>query len=153
MKILFLDFDGVLHPLSAGEQLDPHAPISDAIGNPALFCYAQTLADIIEPHRSVGIIVHSTWRLFTPDDDIVTLLGPLGEHFSGVRPRATRYESIRWLVQQNRLRDFRVIDDAPSEFPRGLRELIVCDSERGISERAVQNQIRHWLQGTEYCKA
>lgn len=111
MKTLFLDIDGVLHPLSAGERVDPCALASDAIGNPALFFYAKLLADVLAPH-DVGIVVHSTWRLFTHEDDLRTMLGPLARYFAGTTPRATRYEGICWRVQQDKITDYRILDDS-----------------------------------------
>lgn len=146
MKTLFIDIDGVLHPLSAGEQVNSYAPASDAIGNPALFCHAPMLADVLASH-DVRIVVHSTWRLFTPEEDLRTLLGPLARYFAGTTPRATRYEGIRWRVQQDKLTDYRILDDAPGEFPHKLPELIVCDSERGIDNPQVLAQFREWLHG------
>jgi hypothetical protein len=145
VKILFLDFDGVLHPLSAGETLNPMDPISGAVNNPSMFCYTQHLADILAPYDDVGIVVHSSWRLFAFDKDIRLLLGPLGKYFLGVTPRAERYESIRWIVQQNKITDYRILDDAPSEFPDDLPELIVCDSALGINDGAITKQLRNWL--------
>ena len=145
MKILFTDVDGVLHPLTAGEQLDPYAPVSESIGNPALFCYVQMLADILAPHDDVGIVVHSTWRLFTFGQDLRTLLGPLARYFTGTTPKGARYESICWMAEQNQVKDYRIIDDAPGEFPDGLHELIVCNPERGIDDPAVLVQLQEWL--------
>lgn len=57
MKTLFVDIDGVLHPASHGDRVDPYAPVSDAIGNPGLFCYAHVLAGNLAPH-DVAVIVH-----------------------------------------------------------------------------------------------
>lgn len=145
MKILFTDVDGVLHPLTAGEQLDPYAPVSKCIGNPALFCYARMMADILVPHVDVGIVMHSTWRLFTPEEDLRAFLGLLARYFAGMTPRGARYDSICWMVQQNRMQDYRIIDDALGEFPDGLHELIVCDPERGIDDPAVLVQLQEWL--------
>ena len=146
MKTLFLDIDGVLHPASTGDRLDPHAPVSDAIGNHDLFCYAQVLADLLTPH-DVGVIVHSSWRRFTLPEDLCVMLGPLAKYFIGTTPGATRYEGICWLVQQRKLTDYRILDDAPSEFPKALPELIVCDPERGSNDPRVLAALKVWLLG------
>ena len=87
------------------------------------------------------------WRLFTLEDDLRTLLGPLSKYFAGTTRRATRYEGIHWLVEQNKLTDYRILDDAPGEFPHRLPELIVCDSECGIDDSRVLAQLQEWLHG------
>jgi hypothetical protein len=144
VKTLFLDIDGVLHPASQGDRVDPYAPVSDAIGKPALFCYAPLLANIL-PRHDVAVIVHSSWRRFTCEEDLRAMLGPLSRYFAGTTPGATRYEGIRWLVQQNKLTNYRILDDEPSEFPQELRELILCDPERGIDDARVLAQLEAWL--------
>ena len=146
MKTLFLDIDGVLHPASHGDRVDPYAPISDTIGKPALFCYAPLLADILAPH-DVAVIVHSSWRRFTREEDLRVMLGPLARYFGGTTPGGARYEGIRWLVQENGLTDYRILDDEPSEFPQELCELILCDPERGIEDSRVWAQLQAWLHG------
>jgi hypothetical protein len=94
VKTLFIDIDGVLHPASHGDRVDPYSPVSDAVGNRALFCYAPLLADSLAPH-DVDVIVHSSWRRFTGEEDLRVMLGPLARYFAGMTPGATRYEGIR----------------------------------------------------------
>jgi len=55
---------------------------------------------------------------------------------------------------QARVTSYIVLDDMPAEFPSDLEDsLIVCDPLSGISEQAVRDQIRRWLESTESKRA
>jgi hypothetical protein len=147
MKILFVDFDGVLHPLSAAEGLNPELSISEVAQQPGMFCWATQLAELLG-ENDVGIIVHSSWRLMCDDNDLRKLLGPLAPYFLGSTPRAQRFESIQWLVHANQLTDYRILDDMSEAFPTGLPELILCDPEVGVSDERVVDHLVGWLSST-----
>lgn len=148
-KILFIDFDGVLHPVSATRWFDLQLPIEESIERGKLFRWTWLLADILQPYPEVAIVVHSTWRLLKSDTELKCFLGPLGARYAGSTPRAQRYESIEWVLQQNSLSDYRILDDHPEEFPLGIAELIICDSELGVYDRSVRAQLLAWLESKE----
>lgn len=64
MRVLFLDFDGVLHPV-------PAVPTNRVVnGKPVMraiqvlpFEWLPVLAQLLRPHPDVRLIVHSSWRL------------------------------------------------------------------------------------------
>lgn len=145
MRVLFLDFDGVLHPISAMRWFEMRLPLETTIQRARLFRWTWILAEILDPYPDVQIIVHSSWRLLKTDFDLKGFLGPLENRFAGSTPRAQRWESVEWVVQQNLLSDYRILDDHAEEFPSGLNELIVCDSELGVYDEAVRRQVREWL--------
>ncbi|MDB5763933.1 MAG: hypothetical protein JWQ21_2928 [Herminiimonas sp.] len=145
MRILFLDFDGVLHPISVLRWFEMRLPLETIIQRARLFRWTWILAELLEPYPDVRIIVHSSWRLLKTDAELSTFLGPLSNRFTGSTPHVQRWESIEWVLQQNRLSDFRILDDHPEEFPLQLDELIVCDSELGVYDEAVRNQLMKWL--------
>lgn len=138
-RILFLDFDGVLHPL--------HEADEEAGGPCQYFVWLPLLAQLLAPHTDVGIVVHSTWRYIYTDDELRRYLEPLGERVLGTTPRGPRHESIRWFLNANRwARNHLIVDDAPEEFATPLPpELVVCDSRKGISDPAVQRALMGWL--------
>jgi hypothetical protein len=146
MRVLFLDFDGVLHPISALRWFEMRLPLESIIQRARLFRWAWTLHEMLEPYLDVRIVVHSTWRLLKTDAELQSFLGPLSSRFVGSTPRAERWESIEWFVQQNELSDYRILDDHPDAFPSELNELIVCDSELGVYDEAVRKKLQAWLE-------
>jgi hypothetical protein len=139
-RILFLDFDGVLHPTL--DDMEGEEPI--ATGH---FGWLALLAKTLEPYPDVAIVVHSTWRYVYDPNELRELIGPLGARFLGATPRGPRYESIQWWLHLNPMfASHRILDDNPSEFPTPLpAELIVCHPLRGVSDPVVLAQLREWL--------
>jgi hypothetical protein len=145
MRIIFLELDGVLHPLSAISGVAPLAPLKRTVQRAWLCRWAWILDELLDNHRDVGIVVHSNWRLLAPDDELQTFLGPLARRFVGSTPRLQRWDSISLVVEQNRLRDFRILDSIPRAYPLGLAELITCDPEAGLKDYKVRKQLQVWL--------
>jgi hypothetical protein len=145
MRVLFLDFDGVLHPVTALRWFEMRLPLETAIKRGRLFRWAWVLADLLEPHPDVQIFVHSSWRLLHRESALPDFMGPLSSRFAGSTIGDERWQSIDRVVQKNRLSEFRILDDHPEHFPAGLSELIVCDSELGVYDEDVRNQLRVWL--------
>lgn len=136
MRLLFLDFDGVLHPL-------------DEAPEAKRFCWLPLLENLLEEHPDVHIVIHSTWRYIYADDELRAFLGPLGEQFAGSTPRAPREQSIEMVLQANRLVRYHLaLDDAPKEFTGSAVNLLPLDSRRGISDESAQTAIATWLLST-----
>lgn len=135
MRVLFLDFDGVLHPATSIGPLSTH------------WCWLPVLAEILAPHDNVRIVVHSTWREDHNVDELRELLFGVGERVIGSTPEGGRLESIeRWLEEHPDVTDYRILDDDESEFFYPLPEaLILCDSVRGISGKRAQRKLLAWL--------
>ena len=137
-KLLFLDFDGVLHPTHfAGE-----APFSRA----ALL--EQTLS-LFSPK----IVVTSSWR-FTHNLDKLQktvptcisslIIGTTGHAVIGKHPRFTEignylkaYEPVDW----------RALDDSYWEFPTPCPRLIRCNPNTGIGDKQIL-ELEKWLGST-----
>lgn len=124
--LLFLDFDGVLHPsLNAGKDN---------------FCALPLLEDLLRQHHAVGIIISSSWRHLFSFEELV------GYFSEDVRPRIVastrsvlesgtrnRWEEIAdYLRQNNERRPYVVLDDSRFEFPGGCDHVLFCDSSRGF---------------------
>ena len=143
-RVLFIDFDGVLHPATSG----PGVMNSAVLATP-LWGWVPTLARVLRPHADVGLVVHSSWRCTHNVEELRSLLGPLGSRVVGSTPDGQRYEScLRWLRLNPTYTSYRILDDDRREFPDPLpAELILCDPNTGVSAPAVLAALSHWLAG------
>ena len=145
--VLYLDFDGVLHPFGEAE-LDENYQL---INNPLLFCWRPILEDILSPHPCVKIIVSSDWRRLFDDTNLLRLLGSrLGPRFIGVVEtyRASRAEEIYADALRRDLRCWLALDDHPTGIKArqaGEVRFVACASETGLSNPLVQQELRRKL--------
>ena len=134
-KLLFLDFDGVLHPTYfAGE-----SPFSRA------HLLEETLA-LFSPK----IVISSSWR-FT--HNLEKLQKTIPNHISSLIIGATGHAVIgkhpRFTEIQNYLRgygsaDWKALDDSYWEFPNPCPRLIRCNPNTGITDRQIL-ELQQWL--------
>ena len=136
MKVLFLDFDGVLHPATSSLEAG------------ARFQWVPALTQLLEPWPEVKVAVHSTWRYDHTDEELSALLGPLATRYVGSVPRGAREDSILWFLHlAGKGHSYRVLDDAPHEFKEmAPPRLILCDPLTGVSAANVQEQLQTWLE-------
>ena len=108
------------------------------------------LTGLLQGHPDVLLVVHSTWRDTYPTDEIGDMLGDLGPRYLGVTPKwLPRWEAINHWLALNSATSWRILDDAPSEFPDPLPiELIVCHPLAGLSAPEVQGQLTDWLEAS-----
>lgn len=135
MRVLFLDFDGVLHAVTG-----PSSTTKE-------FVWAPILDLLISEYLDVKLVVHASARDHMTVEWMAARIGKLGERIIGAAPaRFQRWEAIqRFLASSPQVSSYRILDDMPKEFPRGLKELIVCQSNLGISDPAVQRRLKVWL--------
>ncbi|MDQ7747479.1 HAD domain-containing protein [Hydrogenophaga pseudoflava] len=137
MRLIFLDFDGVLHPLEP-----------ESLGLEK-FCWLPVLTSLLSGHDDVQIVVHSTWRYEYTNPELRALLGPLGMRFAGSAPRAPREQAIETVLQANRaIQHHLVLDDDAREFSGTAVNLLLLDSQRGISDEQAQADVTAWLLST-----
>uniref|UniRef100_UPI0035B0FDB9 HAD domain-containing protein n=1 Tax=Hylemonella sp. TaxID=2066020 RepID=UPI0035B0FDB9 len=135
-KILFLDFDGVLHPVSR-----PGLDVRQ-------FVWLPILKELIAGQDDLRIVIHASYRKTSPADFLREQLGFGKEICLGVtNPRLERWASIQdWVKGRPWIESFRVVDDQAWEFPEPLPpQLILCDGVRGVSDTAVQAALKEWL--------
>lgn len=137
-RLLFLDFDGVLHPFN-GE----HEP-------EGWFRWLPILERALQSWSDVRIIVHSSWRYEYTDTELQGLLRQLGSRFVGTAPRGAREQAIETVLQANKghVTAHLVLDDDPREFTRGRLNLLLCNGLEGLSQGRVQDELRAWLEST-----
>lgn len=139
-QVLFLDFDGVLHPTMPSTADGPTV-------NVGFFGWLHHLEKLLRPFPDVGLVVHSTWRYQYKSDELQDLLNPLGGRYLGATPRGPRFESICWWLNANpRFTSHRILDDDLAEFPSPPpSELIACDPVLGVSDERVLRELLTWL--------
>ena len=137
-KLLFLDFDGVLHPTLC----DPSAYFSET---------SRLLASVEGFEAGLGIVISSSWRFHCTTDEIMRLLCPaLGKLIVGSTPNVSpgkhqRYrEIVAFLEMQGKSPDWRALDDSAFEFPTVCPQLILCNGRTGIDDPVI-TEIRTWL--------
>ena len=160
MRVIFTDFDGVLHAAAAAEGLS--RSIVQAAGfaqlrQRGLFCHCAWLADAVKGspnHECVRIVVHSSWRSHFRDDEIRGFMPELAPWFQGTvgfNTLARDAAILKWLeMMGDKVVDHLVLDDAPGLFAGGAGKwtnLVPCDPARGLGDPGVQSRVREFLQG------
>ena len=136
-KVLFLDFDGVLHPTSHGSALFSQLPLLE-----------EALSD-----ATCQIVISSSWRFHVE-------LPKLQAHFSQkVRAQIVgvtcepyigsyaRFHEINAYVNTHGIHDWIALDDAYWEFPKGCDQLIRCNPNTGLSRTEVK-LLEAWLKSS-----
>ena len=134
-RVLFLDFDGVLHDQAA------------TLGH---FARAPALAAVLVG-KHVDIVVSSSWRFqhsiarlreLLPHAIASRLVACTGEAFAG---RHARYREItQWLQRSAPAADWRALDDSAWEFPSSCLNLIACNPSHGLQDLELQ-VLAEWL--------
>lgn len=140
---LFLDFDGVLHPVRS-------------LTEPK-FCRMPLLESWLRLRPRVCVVISSSWKEVHPFDEMrgyfsqdlrVRVLGCTPDYdavpgrSSSDQPDTERdgprfrreAECRRWLADAGAGgKPWAVLDDMPELFTPGLRELVVCDPTTGLA--------------------
>lgn len=135
MRIIFLDFDGVLHPTGGPP------------GTSLPFEWVEQLADALDGFLDVALVVHSTWRLQFSFEELRDFLEPVQGRLLGVAGAGARATAItEFLSTRTDVRDCVILDDCPHEFPPDFPvPVIACDPERGINDPHVLAELGLWL--------
>ena len=143
--ILFLDFDGVLHPV--GEHaLDENFCL---VENPRLFIWRPILEQILTPFPMVKIVISSDWRRLFDDASLIRLLGPLVGRFAGVVETygPSRAAEIVAEAKRRATANWLALDDHPSVAAACASDtrFIACAPDTGLASITVQQALRHQL--------
>ncbi|MCD0495544.1 hypothetical protein LP085_01645 [Achromobacter sp. MY14] len=139
--ILFLDFDGVLHPLNKG---------------PANLARAPLLLPILREFPEAKVVLSTSWRyIYTLDVISAKLPKPLADRIVDMTPRnvcedvAHQHEGRpRWPIREHECRDWlraQGIDDTPWLAVDDDRDVfskdapvVWCDPREGLTAEAVE---------------
>jgi hypothetical protein len=135
-RVIFLDFDGVLHATSG------------SASTMRQFVWLPILMKLLRDHEDVGIVVHASARDHSSATFLRERSGIPEQRWRGVTPpNLPRWPSIQaWLSTNLDVCNYCILDDQKSEYPEPQpTNLILCNSKKGISEASVQTKIREWL--------
>jgi hypothetical protein len=139
--ILFLDYDGVLHPVGGSAAVLPGA------SRPGRYLVRLPLLEELlrEPGmEQVGIVISSTWRVAYKLAQLRGQFAPdLRARVVGVTPQLNRYatrhprheEITAWLADHAEVRAWVAVDDDVRGFPEAHAHLVATDSRTGLSSR------------------
>ena len=160
--VLFLDYDGVLHPDAA--YLTRRGPVLRAEGE--LFMWAPILVELLRPYPDVQIVLSTSWvrmlgfgraRDYLPVDLRSRVIGgtwhsAMGRHAEGSHrsestwfTESSRYEQIARFISRagGRANHWLAIDDDAEEWADSQRlRLVETDGDTGLSSPLVQNELR-----------
>jgi len=133
-KVLFLDFDGVLHPTTHGTVLLSQLPLLES-----------TLESC-----DYTMVISSSWRFHMEMENLKKhfsssvrnkIMGATGDAYIGAY---ARFHEINAYVLQHGIKDWRALDDSYWEFPQGCGHLIRCNPNSGLTQREVK-VLSEWL--------
>jgi len=148
-RIIFLDFDGVLHsPKAIAGAKPPLTPKQILLGWPDTFKHLHLLANLLNGHGDISVVVSSSWRLFLSDTELHELLKPIENWYEGSigQPGLGREEAIQDFIFINKISDFIILDDVSAFFKDAWKNLIICPAEEGISDDCVYRRVKAWIE-------
>lgn len=147
--ILFLDFDGVLHPFP----MSPHDQH---------FSQVAYLWTILDSNPQLSVVITSTWRETHSLEQLIELLNPPSQYvarFIGVTPvledlhnyvagvRQTEIES--YLTSNNMEKNtYIVLDDIEEYFHSHFKNLYLVDGTHGLTQEDV-DMIPIWIKSIQ----
>lgn len=154
-KILFLDFDGVLHPDAVF--MTQKGPILRAQGT--LFMWAGLLADVLYDFPQVRVVLSTSWvrhlgfsraRSYLPDPIKERVIGATWHSEMGKGwvdqnwwDTASRYEQICRYANRAHLPSWVSIDDDSEGWPTdALGYLVCCDGQLGLAQAGRIDDLR-----------
>jgi len=121
--LIFLGFDGVMHP---------------AAGDRVLFAHRDAFEALLREHAHVEVVISSSWReVFDLDalreDYFSRDIQPRIVDVTPLIPGAMRWQEIQAYLDETRYAGpYIVIDDDPSEFPEDWAPLLLCEPDAGL---------------------
>lgn len=138
--VLFLDFDGVLHPEPATAEI--------------LFCSLPILYAVLVARPAARVVVTSDWRLKHSAEQLSEMLfrgrPEFRDRFAGVTPifpeyrfeyRGREREIEAWL-QINGMTEWIAIDDVAGNFTHGSRRVFLTDYRTGLVSQDIDRLLK-----------
>lgn len=135
--VLFLDFDGVLHPTLCLEA--EH------------FCRRPLFEEVMRRFPAVRIVISSSWRHhFDLERLRPCFSGDIAERIDDTTPLwvpggpANRFQEILAFVCSRGLDEagWLALDDSAFEFPRSCANLVLCDGRFGLADDSAMQLAR-----------
>ncbi len=157
MRVVYLDFDGVLHPADVWLEKGGYMRLGTLYQGHALFEHAELLAALLEPHDDVKVVLSTSWvwglgfnqaLAHLPKRLSVKVVGATFDperHGSGFAAVARGYQ-VQGDAQKRRLSDWIALDDDARDWPlEDLHRLVPTDPVLGLGEPRVLKQVQAWL--------
>lgn len=156
-KVLYLDYDGVLHDEEV--YFHPRRGIYIATAGRTLFEWVPILEQLLEPHPDVAIVLSTSWVRVRNFEYAKKRLSPklqarvIGATFHNREMRKdefvlkSRGQQIAEDVSRRGPLSWFAIDDDYLGWPTWCRDNLICtDGRYGISAPAIQDAIRVMLE-------
>lgn len=154
MTTLFLDYDGVLH---ADDVYRNKSGIALKSGG-TLFEHAAILAEAIEQHHNVKIVLSTSWvrelgferaKKYLPSSLQIRVTGAtyhssfeLDDGLQTPWVLLNRYEQIERHVMKHNIKDWLAVDNDSEGWPEKLEHhLVHTDDDLGLSDLAAQQRL------------
>jgi HAD domain in Swiss Army Knife RNA repair proteins len=145
--ILFLDFDGVLHP-----EYIPSMTPGRFRANPDHFSMLPAFEAVLREFTSLQVVISSTWRLQRSLDELKAVFSEELQHrIVGITPTVPRggigsrqREIEGWMEVNGEGRRWIAIDDRPTFFDRDCSNVFFTDTFVGLDDQTTQ-RLRHWI--------
>ena len=143
--LLFLDVDGVLHPVGA-----------DYSFSSKFFSHLPLLEELLREFKSVEIVISSDWRLAESIEQLQRYFSADIRHrIIGATPQIApsvavhhrrQLEIQAWLDGNGRHdAEWVALDDWPQSFDAGFARLVLTDPTRAFDQDSVQELRSHFL--------
>ncbi|MBC8737075.1 hypothetical protein F6X40_09665 [Paraburkholderia sp. UCT31] len=133
-KVLFLDFDGVLHRYQSGT-----------------FTKVPLVVEFLRDHPDIDVVISSTWRydnsldelrqIFPVDIEhrIIAVTPDLSETTGRIARGFARITEIEaWLRGAGEDIVWRALDDEPGLFPHGAEKVVFTNSAEGVTPADIE---------------
>lgn len=143
--LLFLDVDGVLHPLNI-----------DYTFNSRFFSHLPLLEELLREFRSVDVVISSDWRLADSIEQLQHYFSDdIRDRIIGATPQIDpdavihhrrQLEIQAWLEGNGRNdAEWVALDDWASHFEAGFKRLVLTDPKRAFDQDSFQELRSHFL--------
>ena len=141
--ILFLDFDGVCHP------------VGKRTGGETTFANLPLLEEWLRAHQHVNVVISSSWlavmdleilqHIFT-EDLHSRIIDACPEIAKVPEPEFWRHaEIMAWINLNQYTGQWLALDDAGYEFPPEFQQLVLCESGIGIDESIIKELTKRMI--------
>ena len=147
--ILFLDFDGVLHPVFPRTDRS-HEENQHFVGSSRL----AAVLDRVAPN--IKIVVSSTWRINRSVEELRALCGDLGKYIIDKTPNLNlrspgcrELEAMTWRKNNGHTGRWCALDDVPSIWSSQLKLMVTDDGFRWADGISLELHIEDLLEAPE----